>query len=324
MSEDKIPEVLQTSIEFKEPNLPAGLILYFHPKNFHSQKILFILYEKSIDFTPYVLDLAHGEQYSSWFLSKNPKGDVPVLEDNGLVVPNTDSIINYIEAKYKKGDSPSLLPPLGSTEYTKSLFYEQILNKLPVGALSLGSFIHEDLQLNPKPPFIGLIRKSCIENNDKVYEILKKSVSEASDFKKTVLQAKLDLQERRKELIYSRVQFQRILDKFEEVLKLFEKILEEGPEREWLLSSEFYAVDVNLGLLLHRLNSLGFEDYYWSNGKLPKLERYFSRFRQRAVFKKVMPANVGMLTSMWLNTPPQYKLGAGVIGMAVFAAFAHK
>ncbi|XP_055847054.1 ganglioside-induced differentiation-associated protein 1 [Episyrphus balteatus] len=323
MSEEKN---INVGVEFKEPNLTEGLVLYFHPKNFHSQKILFILYEKNIKFTPYVLDLAHGEQYSSWFLSKNPKGDVPVLEDNGLVVPSSQSIINYLEGKFKGANYPPLIPTdKKSIEYTKSVSYEEILSKLPVGALSLGSFIHKDLKLNPKPPFTGAIRQSCIENNDKVYEMLKKSVNESSDYQKSTLKDKLNLQQRRKELIYCRVEFQRVLDKFEIVLKQFEKELEEGPEKDWLLSSEFYSVDVSFGLLLERLDTLGFEDYYWANGKLPKIKQYYSRFRERPVFKKVMPTNnVGVLTNMWMNTPAQYKLGAGVIGMAMFAAFAHK
>lgn len=36
------------------------------------------------------------------------------------------------------------------------------LNSLPTGALSLGSFIHEDLKLTPKPPFVGPARQSCL------------------------------------------------------------------------------------------------------------------------------------------------------------------
>lgn len=322
MSEEKSKN--NNAVEFKEPTLPEGLILFFHPMNFHSQKILFILYEKNIEFKGYVLDLAHGEQYSNWFLNKNPKGDVPVLEDNGLVVPNSESIINYLESKYKNANGPSLLPPLSSTEYTNSIIYDRMLKKLPVGALSLGSFIHEVRVLNPKPPFVGAVRKSCIENNNKIYEILKKSVNETSDYKKLGLQDKLNLQERRIELINSREQFRLLLEKFEETLRYFEKVLTENPKIEWLLSSDFHVVDISLGVLLHRLDSLGFEDYFWTNGKLPHIERFLQRFRERAVFKKVMPSNVGILKSMWLNTPSQYKFGAGVIGMAMFAAFAHK
>lgn len=40
--------------------------------------------------------------------------------------------------------------------------FERALTQLPVGALSLGSFIHDDLKLVPKAPFIGPVRLSCL------------------------------------------------------------------------------------------------------------------------------------------------------------------
>lgn len=40
--------------------------------------------------------------------------------------------------------------------------FDEILGHLPIGALSLGSFIHDDLKFVPKPPFIGPIRKTCL------------------------------------------------------------------------------------------------------------------------------------------------------------------
>lgn len=61
------------------------------------------MYEKNIDFTPYVVDLLNGEQYSSWFLSLNPKGDVPVLQDGAFIVADSERIINYIENKFRGG-----------------------------------------------------------------------------------------------------------------------------------------------------------------------------------------------------------------------------
>lgn len=42
------------------------------------------------------------------------------------------------------------------------LIFEQAMARLPVGTLSLGSFIHDDLKLVPKAPFIGPVRQSCL------------------------------------------------------------------------------------------------------------------------------------------------------------------
>lgn len=140
-----------------------------------------MLYEKNIDFIPYVVDLSNGEQYSSWFLNLNPKGDVPVLQDGVFVVPNSHHIINYVETKFRGGrllldflnlktfctfflEKHLLLKPYNpdSLQYDQMMAFERSLTQLPVGALSLGSFIHDDLKLVPKAPFIGPVRLSCL------------------------------------------------------------------------------------------------------------------------------------------------------------------
>lgn len=95
----------------------------------------------------------------------------------------------------------------------------------------------------------------------------------------------------------------------------------------WLTGKEFTVADISLCLLLQRLHQLGFENYYWGNDKLPRVEAYFQRCRQRGSYLKLMPSsNFEILKEMWSMTPTNYKLGAtaGVLGMAMFAAFAHK
>ncbi|CAD7003118.1 unnamed protein product [Ceratitis capitata] len=321
------PPPTPTPKEFAAPVFKDDrLVLYFHPYNFHSQKVILILYEKNIDFIPYAIDLANGEQYSAWFLNLNPKGDVPVLQDGTFVIPNSNHIISYLDNKFRK-DVHGVLKPRGNNvdEFKKMEFYENIISQLPVGALSLGSFIHEDLKLMPKPPFIGPIRKSCLRNNEKVYEMLKRSIEEA-ETNKTSLLRKLDIQDRRKRLVQSRVEFQKILDAVNNVLRYIDNDFKENPGREWLVSNEFSLADVSFGLLLHRLYQLGFENYYWTYGKLPYVESYFLRFKKREAYQKVIPSNFKILKDIWQNTPANYKIGAGAgfLGMAMFAALAHK
>lgn len=50
------------------------------------------------------MDIANGEQFSSWFLKLNPKGDVPVLKDNSAVICESAAIIEYLEIKYNGGE----------------------------------------------------------------------------------------------------------------------------------------------------------------------------------------------------------------------------
>ncbi|EDV96309.1 GH16180 [Drosophila grimshawi] len=326
---DEIAPASPQPEDFKAPVFQDNkIVLYFHPYNFYSQKVLLVFYEKNIDFTPYIVDLCNGEQYSSWFLKLNPKGDVPVLQDGSLIVPNSRNIINYVDNKFRGIQYPVLKPyNPDSLEYEQMMTFDQAVTRLPIGALSLGSFIHDDIKLVPKAPFIGPVRQACLNNNQKVMDILRRSVAEV-DAKNTALKQKLELQMRRRALIASRIDFQRVLDAVRSVLTFVEQELsKQTPRKEWLTGDEITLADVSLGLLLQRLYQLGFENYYWSYGKLPMVEGYFLRFKQRPSYHRLVPTtNFDILKDMWTMTPPNYKLGAtaGILGMAMIAAFAHK
>lgn len=61
------------------------------------------LYEKNIDFEPFVIDITKGEQYSSWFLDINPRGEIPVLKVNKSVIPDSTRILDYLELYLERG-----------------------------------------------------------------------------------------------------------------------------------------------------------------------------------------------------------------------------
>lgn len=55
------------------------------------------MYEKNIDFVPLEVDITKGEQYSSWFLEINPRGEIPVLKVNDNIIPDSTRILDYLE-----------------------------------------------------------------------------------------------------------------------------------------------------------------------------------------------------------------------------------
>lgn len=61
------------------------------------------LYEKNIEFEPYVIDITKGEQYSSWFLDINPRGEIPVLKVKHDTIPDSTRILDYLERYYDPG-----------------------------------------------------------------------------------------------------------------------------------------------------------------------------------------------------------------------------
>lgn len=60
-------------------------------------QVLMALYEKNIDFEPLIVDITKGEQYSSWFLEINPRGEIPVLKMKDALIPDSTRILDYLE-----------------------------------------------------------------------------------------------------------------------------------------------------------------------------------------------------------------------------------
>ena len=64
-----------------------------------------VLAEKDVPYEPVEIDLADRP---AWLYEKNPAGRVPVLEDDGVVIPESRVIAEYLEERYPE---PALLPP---------------------------------------------------------------------------------------------------------------------------------------------------------------------------------------------------------------------
>lgn len=62
------------------------------------------LNEKNIPFEPVIINITKGQQYSSDYLKLNPRGEVPVLQDNGKIIPDSVRIIDYLEDNFSNGD----------------------------------------------------------------------------------------------------------------------------------------------------------------------------------------------------------------------------
>ena len=74
----------------------------------NSRKVRAVLYELGVPFDLAPVDLLTGAQRSPAFLAVNPNGRVPALEDDGLVLWESNAILTYLATKYP-GATP-LLP----------------------------------------------------------------------------------------------------------------------------------------------------------------------------------------------------------------------
>jgi glutathione S-transferase len=78
----------------------------------HSHRVELFLSLLGLPYSAIDIDLRNGQQRSTEFLKLNPFGQVPVINDDGLVVSDSNAILVYLAMKY--GDAHWL--PRGAAE----------------------------------------------------------------------------------------------------------------------------------------------------------------------------------------------------------------
>ncbi len=78
--------------------------LYFHPLSGHAHRARLFLSLIKADFDLVEVDLAKGAHKAPEFLKLNRFGQVPVLEDDGLVIADSNAILVYLAKKFGRTD----------------------------------------------------------------------------------------------------------------------------------------------------------------------------------------------------------------------------
>lgn len=74
--------------------------LFYFPLSGHAHRARLFISLASIDAEVVELDLAAGEHQKPAFLALNPFGQVPVLEDDAVVIADSTAILVYLAKKY--------------------------------------------------------------------------------------------------------------------------------------------------------------------------------------------------------------------------------
>lgn len=74
--------------------------LYRHALSGHSHRVELMLSLLGLDFELVDVDLAGGAHKTPEFLAKNPLGKVPAIDDDGVVVWDSNAILVYLAGKY--------------------------------------------------------------------------------------------------------------------------------------------------------------------------------------------------------------------------------
>jgi len=76
--------------------------LYYHPLSTFSRRIRIAFAEKQIPHELVLVDMAAGQHRQQPYLSLNPYGRVPTLEEDGFVLYESTAILNYLEATHPR------------------------------------------------------------------------------------------------------------------------------------------------------------------------------------------------------------------------------
>jgi glutathione S-transferase len=80
------------------------LTLYDAPRCPYCARVRIVLAEKDVEFEAVEIDLADRP---AWIYGKNATGRVPVVEEDGWILPESAAIMEYLEERYPE---PPLLP----------------------------------------------------------------------------------------------------------------------------------------------------------------------------------------------------------------------
>lgn len=80
-----------------------AITLYRHPLSGHSHRVELMLSLLGLPAELVFVDLAKGAHKQPEFLALNPFGQVPVIEDNGVVLSDSNAILVYLAHKYAPG-----------------------------------------------------------------------------------------------------------------------------------------------------------------------------------------------------------------------------
>jgi len=72
--------------------------LHYHPLSTYSRRVLIACSEKQIDYEPVVVDMQARKHREQPYLSLNPYGRVPTLQEDDFVLYESTAILDYLEA----------------------------------------------------------------------------------------------------------------------------------------------------------------------------------------------------------------------------------
>lgn len=244
------------------------LQLYHHGSSACAAKVRFALEEKRLRWEGHVVDIFRGEQFRPEFLALNPKAVVPVLVHEGFVLPESTVICEYIEDAFP--DHPiypaSARGKAAVRQWTKAV--DEELHPACSAITYIVSHRHTLLRngVGSLEEFLGRSPAGGFQARRQKWEWLQHGIKAPGAAEKIRL--------------------------YDSYLHQMEAALQHGT---WLAGDIFTMADIAMTPYVNRIAALAMEGL-WNEGRLPRVEKWFERVRQRPTFNpsfvRWMPAEL--------------------------------
>lgn len=238
------------SVDLKD--IQNGVHLFHFDISNCSQRVRICLSEKNITWKSHLVNLVSNEHASPWFQKINPKGLVPVLVDEGLLISESIDIIKYLDTTFPN----STLYPSGSADKIRVDELLEMADEVQ-GAIKL--LTHEFL-FKPSRWLMKLSFKKFAAQHGN---------SELVEFKRRFINDEFTSQE-------IDAAGQSVLASFSNIDNYLQQSC-----KVWMSSESFSLADIAWMVNVHRLCLIGFplNDY-------PFLARWYLNCKQRNCFQE--------------------------------------
>jgi glutathione S-transferase len=231
------------------------IVLYDFGNSVCCQKARITLREKGLDWEAIRIDLFKAEQYDPKYLKLNPKGLVPTLVHEGIAIPESTLICEYIDDAFPE---PPLKPDNPADRARMRMWSKFVDEGLFEGIVEIS--------------FSAMFRERMKNMPEKTRQVRFRNIGDTRRRDRFMSTYELGVQS--PYVLHA-------IDAYERAFKYMEETLAEGGP--WLLGEQVTLADINMMPFVARLAYLGLLDVWVADR--PQIKAWWERVQQWPSFK---------------------------------------
>ena len=238
--------------------------LYHHGSSVCAAKVRLAMDEKGLEWNGVYIDILKGEQFNPEYLKLNPKGVVPTLVHDEIIIPDSTVIIEYLDQLAPE----TSVHPVDPWERAQSRYWTKAVD--------------EDLH-----PACGAVTFVCSHRHTVLKNLGPEGVK---DFLASTPSFSVTSDWKSQKDGFTRYGFEapgasEKVKLYDSYLHKMENALKGGSD--WLVGNKFMIADISMTPYVNRLAMMSMRGL-WENGRLPNVEKWFARIEARPNFKKCL------------------------------------